>query len=413
MVCKSCGKAISDEGISFCPHCGTYLREIKAPNNIKVTVRTKAPNVEQVEFFSRKRTKKYTENSKRSKRSKRNKSDIIIYSIILCLWVVALFMLLKATGENYYFNDKNPGMTNNGTKPEPQYEINGNAVTSVVYNNKYLKQYSINSREDVLTLIRTDSNNQKNNCPADILLLENDIVNDFNITAANLCEMDIEFAKEIYSVIEYIYNTFPNARGYLTNITLANVTDGSYMAAFLPISTFVSNKGVSDYPKGYKSMVILNAKYFLDMARINNAVKYGVSSGYFPPNATRSSTVAHEFGHYLSFVTMMKYYHINQVNFVTKSNSSNIDKVRVDYSEDSYSFRIINEAYNMYKVSYGNNMSLDEFRSSISSYAVAKDNDGNYIYDETIAEAFHDCYLNNDNAKIASKLIMNVLKGYM
>ena len=37
MVCKSCGKAISDEGISFCPHCGTYLREIKAPNTVSYT----------------------------------------------------------------------------------------------------------------------------------------------------------------------------------------------------------------------------------------------------------------------------------------------------------------------------------------------------------------------------------------
>ena len=53
---------------------------------------------------------------------------------------------------------------------------------------------------------------------------------------------------------------------------------------------------------------------------------------------------------------------------------------------------------------------IDGFRGTISTYAVAKDSKGNYIYDETIAEAFHDCYLNGDNAKIASKLILEVLK---
>ena len=32
------------------------------------------------------------------------------------------------------------------------------------------------------------------------------------------------------------------------------------------------------------------------------------------------------------------------------------------------------------------------------------------IYDETIAEAFHDVYLNKDNAKDASKYIVSILK---
>ena len=53
--------------------------------------------------------------------------------------------------------------------------------------------------------------------------------------------------------------------------------------------------------------------------------------------------------------------------------------------------------------------SFDDFRSSISGYAMAKDNSGNYIYDETIAEAFHDVYINGDLAKPASNYIVKVL----
>ena len=66
-----------------------------------------------------------------------------------------------------------------------------------------------------------------------------------------------------------------------------------------------------------------------------------------------------------------------------------------------------------YDNNYGGNLSYDDFRASISKYAIAKDGTGAYIYDETIAEAFHDYYLNGDNAVLASKLIMEELMTYL
>ena len=71
---------------------------------------------------------------------------------------------------------------------------------------------------------------------------------------------------------------------------------------------------------------------------------------------------------------------------------------------------MIQEAYNNYKKDTNTSLTLDEWRATISSYAVAKDNSGDYIYDETIAEGFHDVYLNGDNAKDASKYVVDVLK---
>ena len=44
---------------------------------------------------------------------------------------------------------------------------------------------------------------------------------------------------------------------------------------------------------------------------------------------------------------------------------------------------------------------------------MVKNNNGEYIYDETIAEAFHDYYINRDNAKEVSKEIVKVLKKYL
>ena len=71
---------------------------------------------------------------------------------------------------------------------------------------------------------------------------------------------------------------------------------------------------------------------------------------------------------------------------------------------------MIEEAYNNYQQSTTSPLPFDEWRGTISDYALAKDNYGKYIYDETIAEAFHDVYLNKDAAAEASKYIVEVLQ---
>lgn len=403
MVCKNCLKPISDEGISFCPHCGYYLREANV-KNIDNTI--KIIHVKK-------------EKSNKKKRGKTNKTDIFVYLLILLLWLGALVMLLKATDQKYYFDENNTSSTDSDKTDDnkddtltPGNYINNDSTTSIKYDNKYLKKYSIGNINDVYSLIKNDSISQKASCPQEIINIENEIINNYEIVAVNLCEMDIDFAKEIRNVVNFVYNNYPTARGHLTNITLANVNE-SYMAAFMPIFTFVTNNNATEFPMGIKSMIVLNSKYFLNTSKINNSVRYGVSSGYFPLNATRSSTVAHEFGHYLSFVAMLNYYNSDGITFVSSNDSNTFYNIYDDFNLGNFSYRIITEAYNIYKVSYGNDLSLDQFRSSISGYAVAKNSEDRYIYDETIAEAFHDYYLNTDNAKVASKLIMNVLKGYL
>ena len=56
---------------------------------------------------------------------------------------------------------------------------------------------------------------------------------------------------------------------------------------------------------------------------------------------------------------------------------------------------------------------MEEFRASISEYAASLDDYGEPIYDETIAEAYHDWYLNKQKATDASKAIVTVLKKYI
>jgi hypothetical protein len=263
---------------------------------------------------------------------------------------------------------------------------------------------------DVYEIIRTDSLKQKQGCSTNIINIENQIINNYGITAVNLCEMDEEFANEIKNVVDYIYKNYPTARNYLTNITLANVgSSSSYMAAFMPIFTFVTSDTGSGYPVGSKTQIILNASYYLNPAKIANSASYGSKSGYFPPNATRSSTVAHEFGHYLSYVALLNYYQSGKLNYVTTGQAAKLYNVYDDFNTGNFSRILLEEAYEEYVKIYGNNLTFLGFRESISKYAVAKDNTGSYIYDETIAEAFHDVYINGNNAKPASRMIMKVL----
>lgn len=345
---------------------------------------------------------------------------------VLILWVGTVYYLVTKPELSYYFyenNDyikENNSQSNNTVDEEmAQYEsvsksgqVGGSTkdgVTSIVYDNQYLRQFTIKSESDIFRLISTDSIKQKDNCPANILQIENDIINNYGVTAVNLCEMDEDFALELKDVIAYIYNNYPRARNYLTNITLANVDEGStFMAAFMPVFTFATSPGSSGYPAGIKTQILLNAKYFLDSNKIRNSVSYGSRSGYFPPNATRSSSVAHEFGHYLSYVAMLNSYHTERHVLVKYNQAELLSEIYSNFDEGRFSYALLNEAYDEYKREYPND-TFDEFRKSISNYAMAKDNKGNYIYDETIAEAFHDVFLNGDGAKVASKYIVNKL----
>jgi hypothetical protein len=226
--------------------------------------------------------------------------------------------------------------------------------------------------------------------------------------------MDKEFAEELENVVKVIYNDYPMARGYLTNLSLANATlKEGYIAAFFPSFKFATSKDSSTYPWVMKTQILLNSSYFLNIERIEASVTEGSSSGHFPKNTTKYSPLAHEFGHYLSFIAMINNYDFDSMLLINEDNYNTFYDIVDDFSNGSFSLKMIEESYDNYKLETNTTMTLLEFRESISKYAVAKDNEGNYIYDETIAEAFHDYYLNKENAAPASKAIMKVLRKYL
>lgn len=344
---------------------------------------------------------------------------ITILIIVLIIGVFVYFIISNNNKNNYYFSEDNIENTDTRQATIVQASTNsgsktGKYSTAIITDNVY-SGISVKNIDDARKLINQDSVNQKkSDYPKEIMDIENEIISKYSITAVNLKEMDVEFAKELESVIKKIYEDYPGARGYLTNLTLTNLdmSQSGVIALFMPIFTFGTSNTSTTRPWVIKTQVQLNAKYFLNPERIDVAVETSSKAGHFPKNATKYSPVAHEFGHYLSFIALLNHYSTNSILVIEDNQLQNYYDIYKDFGNGTFSKKMLDEAYQNY-LSSNSNIGFDEWRGQISEYALAKDATGDYIYDETVAEAFHDVYLNGNNANIASKYIVEVLKKYI
>lgn len=416
MFCPKCGNHV-ENGTKYCNKCGVFLGE--PINNMSIQPPLEQNNeINNSNQYPPHIIPNVNQNGGTVGKINNNKMVFIgVGSGVGLLVVIVLMVALFSNGKsNYYFSSSgNYDNENDTTSIEKKEESNskkGKYQTVIITDNTY-SGIKISNDSEAYKLIEKDSVSQKSQCPAEIKKIEDEIIEKYNITAVNLCEMDVDFAKELENVFEIIYRDYPSARGHITNLTLRNtnmLSEGGVIAAFMPIFSFATSDSTSSYPWVIKTQVLLSSQYFLNKSKLEASAKDGSSSGHFPPNSTIYSPVAHELGHYLSFLAMMNYYQMNSILLINNNSIDTFYKLQVDFSEGNYSLSMINEAYENYKKDTGTTMSLDEWRGTISKYALAKDNNGEYIYDETIAEAFHDVYLNNDNAKDASKYIVKVLK---
>ena len=426
MFCNKCGDPI-EPNEKFCNKCGNPLnvpqsnfenQNITNPaqnslNNSNIGYNTQNINNNYQGFQPINAQNSYQENYMNTPSNKDNKKMMFIgvgigIGVFLLLFLITHFM--GNSSERYYF-DTNPNEQNNEIiQTTGSSTKKGKYGTVIIYDNTY-SGVKINKDTDAFALIVKDSVNQKNKCPSDIKKVEDEIIKNYGITAVNLCEMDVDFARELGNVFKKIYDEYPSVRGYITNLTLVNVSmTDNYIAAFMPVFNFATSDTASTYPWVIKTQVLLNTSYFLNKERLEASVTDGSSTGHFPKNSTIYSPVAHELGHYLSFLAMMKSYKLDSILLVDSNNVSTFYSLYDDFGKGNYSLTMIKEAFQKYKKDTNSTLNLDEWRGTISNYALAKDNSGEYIYDETIAESFHDVYLNGDNASDASKYVVSVLK---
>ena len=451
MFCNKCGNKVEERQV-FCSKCGNRLVDINEfkfneiknqvnnahnnmmynqPNNIPNNNVANSPvnnmpnnnmaykpvnNIPNNNMGNRP-VNNMPNNNMKVPKNKGGKKNTVIPITVTALLVVLMvgyfiFYVLTDNGDFYFSNNGNGDVQ--GTLVSQSQQKKGKYATAIITDNVYTG-ISVKNDNDAINLIKKDSVDQKkSDYPKEIIEIENRIINNYSISAVNLKEMDVDFAKELENVIKKIYDEYPKARGHLTNLTLTNLnmSQNSIVALFMPIFQFGTSDTNTTRPWVIKTQVQLNASYFLNPSRIESTVQASSKVGHFPKNATKYSPVAHEFGHYLSFIALLNHYKTDSILIVKDNDLQNFYNIYNDFAKGKFSKQMLDEAYKDYQKD-GGTLKFDEWRGGISQYALAKDEAGQYIYDESIAEAFHDVYLNGNNANSASKYIVKVLKKYV
>ncbi len=381
MKCIKCGAELEDVD-NFCPECGELTakghRFFHDPSNLDIL-----------------------NNGKAVKLKKKFNAIISIFS----LSVIIFALLMIFTGQNL--------MTPFGViQKKINYYRYGYNTSLIKTNNKY--NFKVNNYDEAIEFIKKDFSNQLYTCNQnkELTMLEYELESDYEIPSVVFCDMSLEEAHKIKDVIVRMYALFPNIKGNLTNITITNSKTGSdYVAYFQPAYQFVNvNKDIKENNKVNKTQILLNSYYFLNDNILSQDINE-VLNNYYVEDATFESTIAHELGHYISFVAFLREKGVSNITLVTKDNEEEIKSLINEFENGEYLKNILEQALNNYNLKYNENLNLQSFAETISKYAGVKDKNGNLLYSETIAEAIHDYYLHNENAKKSSYEIVMVLKS--
>lgn len=381
MKCLECQQDNLNDSDIFCPYCGSLTSFgysfLKNENNVKKIMSGKV----------------FKQN---------NRLTTLIITFIVFVILFLSFYLVK--GEDLF----KPVIYLKNVINNYAYGFNTSPIKT---DNIYLNEEIFNI-DDAKDFIKKDFDTQKWLCSknTEVSKLEYFLEDTYLIPSVSFCNMSYDNAKKIYDVINKMYILFPNIKGNLTNITITNAkTKDEYIAYFQPLYQFVNtNLDINEYNKVNKSQILINSYYFLNDKYLQNSLQDVVGNDFYIDNANWYSTIAHEFGHYISFVTFLKQKNIN-ITFVTKENEQVINNYMNDYNNGNYSKEILLIALKKYNEKYNCNYDLISFAKNISKYASTLDSNKNLIYDETIAEAIHDYYVNGNNLKKESKEIVDVI----
>ncbi len=348
---------------------------------------------------------------------KRGIIGIFIYFSILVVinFGKRIYHSLQYGNNSYYSYYKNTEISQTKIEEEDDSsnENSDKEYTTVIdHTTKYTNQH-ISTKEDAINLIEKDSEKEEKKCSNNLSNIYKEIRKKTKIYGINLCELSEEKVKELSNGINYVYDNYPFISEYVTNLTLVN--DGgtsSYIAAFKPAFTFATSDTNNKFPFVIKIQVFLNAGYYLNDKYFQLVLENAKESNHFPKGTTETSLVVHEFGHVITYILAI--YDNNSINtlLVPYNDFSKYSTTLKNYTSSTFAQKIISEAYNNYTTKY-KKITEEEFRLGISGYANSTDENGETIYNETIAEAFHDYYIHQDSASKMSLEVIAVLNNYI
>ena len=280
-------------------------------------------------------------------------------------------------------------------------------TTSIIKTDNNYYNQPIPNIESANEIIENDLSSQSWQCIDNIdnYKIEESLKNKYKIKSISFCDMETEEVRKIEEVFNRFFLIFPSSIGYLDTLTITNDKDkNKFIAYFQPIHQFVNrNEDINNYNKVNKTQILLNSYYFLNK-------KEKIKENFYVKDATLESLIAHELGHYITFVALLKEKNITSITLTTKENEKELEEIISIINNNSFSNDILEKATNKYNTKYNSNLTTLHLAETISKYASTKNINGELIKDETIAEAVHDYYLHNDNANNYSKEIIYILK---
>ena len=202
MICKNCGFRVDNPDTLYCPNCNSYLKEIEnnenaffspeyTPETVNNTFIPQQNGIipESVQRAINQEEKGFIGIEK--ERSESNNDDLIeikrepvkfnatkiVAIIVIIIWVVAICIFVKGMSGKSFYIDKEQPTSNVATEEvlkenDKEYQaksksgqegtVSGNGVTSVIYDNQYLKQTILKQRSDLQT--RLHFHNADKNC---------------------------------------------------------------------------------------------------------------------------------------------------------------------------------------------------------------------------------------------------------
>lgn len=311
------------------------------------------------------------------------------------------------------------GIAGNGINDVPEdIETDGWSIDSLKVGKvtaiDHLIQYNANigtieNAEKELKAYGTEQREKYDN-PA-VKEIEKRIESESGIFAVNLGEMDEETALDVEKAVVYMFDRYPQLKGNLTNITLANLD--SFSSGHLAITQFreyIINGEFTVTPYVVKHEILLGAAYFMRRDMLIKSCEEGVKQGHWPEGMNVSAVIAHELGHQVLNVYEMKHFGLNHPYYITEENKDAFSQYITDGLKvnQTVAKSVVDTAYSEWEKNHAGK-SYEDFCLDISGYATGVQKDGGISYSETVAEALTDIYLNGSNASEASACIEAVL----